>query len=264
MTLEERLETRPPKKVRVRVTVLRGEDLAGDSIFDRLDPYCIVQVGPFKRFQTPTLNNAGTKPKWNHTGVLKYTDEPEINFSVYDYDKHSADDLVGNGTLTLHEFENGYEGPVQLMQSKRGIFKSEACQLVPGGKIFVKVAFDLEYPSMANSIAKRMVFPDELLFELTQGSMWGHEHLMLGEKFREVLEQASQGLRYALKLGGFTIKCQAQKGISTQARCLKVSKKRFHEFLQHTSREARMTSQVGCGRQLARAYSLMAAYNPNQ
>merc|ERR1719311_809673 len=63
---------------------------------------------------------------------------------------------------------------------------------------------------------------------------------MLGEKFREVLEQASQGLKYKLTLGDFCIRCQVQKGISTQARCLKVSRKRFHQFLQYCARDDQM------------------------
>jgi hypothetical protein len=106
MVLTERLETRPPLKIRVNVTVERGENLAGDSIWDRLDPYCIVKVGAFKIFKTPTINNAGTKPKWNYTGILKWDDgvDKNIDFEVYDYDKYSADDLVGIGQLKYHQF----------------------------------------------------------------------------------------------------------------------------------------------------------------
>merc|ERR1719174_3247001 len=43
-SLIERLESLPPKKIRIRVTVERGDRLAGNSIFDKLDPYCIVRL----------------------------------------------------------------------------------------------------------------------------------------------------------------------------------------------------------------------------
>eukprot|EP00746_Dinoflagellata_sp_MGD_P021341 gnl/MRDRNA2_/MRDRNA2_149822_c0_seq1.p1 gnl/MRDRNA2_/MRDRNA2_149822_c0~~gnl/MRDRNA2_/MRDRNA2_149822_c0_seq1.p1 ORF type:complete len:679 (+),score=142.57 gnl/MRDRNA2_/MRDRNA2_149822_c0_seq1:82-2037(+) len=243
MILIERLETRPPRKIRVNVTIERGENLAGDSIWDRLDPYCIVKVGAFKQFRTPTINNAGTKPKWNHTGILKWDDgvDNNIDFEVYDYDKYSADDLVGIGQLKYHQFENGsYKGPVQLLQSKKGVFKSEKMTMVPGGTIYVKIDFDLEYPDTSNTRPNKMVFPDEVLMELHARTMFGHEQLLLGDRFREVLEKASDGLRYKLSLGDFRICCQFQKGLATTARVLKVSRRRFMQFLQHSCREEAM------------------------
>lgn len=240
MIFTERLETRPPRKIRVKVTVERGENLAGDSIWDRLDPYCLVKVGDFKRFQTPTINNAGTKPKWNHTGILKWDDDQVIDFEVYDYDKYSADDLVGQGQLKLHQFENGYSGAVKLMQRKKGVFKSDKMTLVPGGTIYVSIDFDLEYPDMSNARPKRMTFPDELIMELHEKSMWGHEQLMLGDRYREVLEKASDVTKYRLNLTPFRICCQYQKGLATTARVLKVSRRRFFQFLQVSNREDAM------------------------
>ena len=47
-------------------------------------------------------------------------------------------------------------------------------------------------------------------------------------------------LRYKLSLGDFRICCQSQKGLATRARVLKVSRRRFMQFLQHTNREDAM------------------------
>jgi hypothetical protein len=129
---------------------------------------------------------------------------------------------------------------VQLLQSKKGVFKSEKMTMVPGGTIHVKVEFDLEYPDTSNSIPNKMVFPDEMIIELHPKTMYGHENLLLGDRYREVLEKASDGLRYRLSLGNFRICCQAQKGLATTARVLKVSRRRFMQFLQHSNREEAM------------------------
>lgn len=53
MTLIEKPESRVPKRTRIHVILERAEKLAGNSIFDKLDPYVIVKLGEYKRFQTP-------------------------------------------------------------------------------------------------------------------------------------------------------------------------------------------------------------------
>ena len=67
---------------------------------------------------------------------------------------------------------------------------------VPGGTIYIAAEFDLEYPDTSNSIPRKMFFPDEVLMELHENSIYGHEQLMLGDRYRDQLEKAADGIKY--------------------------------------------------------------------
>lgn len=235
--LVERLENIPPKKVRIRIFVERAEKLAGDSIWDKLDPYCIVMLGDFKRFQTPVLWNVGPNPKWEYPGVLKYDGEKTLEFKVMDHDKFSADDLCGNGTISIDELEDGCVTKVELTRPKRGIFKSEQTLEEPAGRVVIHVKWDYEKATALTVKPKERSFPDQVLFTLTERDCWGHEQLLLESLFKRTLEQASAGSKYALHLGNFMVVGASPKGVSEVTTCLKVSKKRFKEFIRQCARE---------------------------
>jgi hypothetical protein len=86
---------------------------------------------------------------------------------------------------------------------------------------------------------------------------------MLGDQYREVLEKASDGLKYQLGLGEFRVCCPVEKGLATTARVLKVSRRRFMQFLQHSNREEAMktialnTSVEQCNRMKERVWKLI-------
>lgn len=235
--LTERLENLPPRKVRIRVFVERAERLAGDSIFDKLDPYCIVKLGDFSRCQTPVLWNVGVNPKWDYQGVLKYSGEKELEFTVNDYDRHSADDLCGNGVLPLEGVEDGTRWEVDLFRPKRGIFKSEQTLEEPAGKLYVTIRWDFEKITALVRTPKEKTFHDQVLFDLKEQDCWGHENLVLGPLFERTLEQASSGMRYALSLGKMRVVATVFKGITENCTCWKISRKRFLEFIKQCSRE---------------------------
>merc|ERR1719359_1494145 len=68
----------------MKVEVLRAKDLKGGSFFDKLDPYCKVQVsGTDVELKTPVLNNAGNNPVWNFSGEVTYIslDEEGLKFT---------------------------------------------------------------------------------------------------------------------------------------------------------------------------------------
>lgn len=238
--LVERLEHIPPKKVRIRVFVERAEKLAGDSIWDKLDPYCIVKLGDFKRFQTPVLWNVGPNPKWEYQGVLTYSgtpDELNLEFTVMDHDKFSADDLCGNGSIPLEGLEDGLV-KVDLTRPKRGIFKSEQTLEEPAGKVIIHVKWDYEKITAASRTPKERYFPDQVLFTLKDRDCWGHEQLLLESLFKRTLEQASSGLKYALHLGDFrVVGASPGKGVNEICTCFKVTRKRFMEFIKQCARE---------------------------
>mmetsp|Transcript_102261 Transcript_102261/g.186884 ORF Transcript_102261/g.186884 Transcript_102261/m.186884 type:complete len:787 (-) Transcript_102261:173-2533(-) len=238
--LVERLDSIPPKKVRIRLFVERAEKLAGDSIWDKLDPYCIVKLGDFKRFQTPVLWNVGPNPKWEYPGVLKYDgtpDETHLEFTVMDHDQFSADDLCGNGSIPIDDLEDGMVTKVELTRPKRGIFKSEQTLEEPAGRVIIHVKWDYEKVTSLTVKPKERLFPDQVLFTLTEKDCWGHENLLLGSLFKRTLEQASSGLKYALHLGELRIVGASPKGVNETTTCLKVSRKRFEEFIKQCARE---------------------------
>lgn len=235
--LVEKLDALPPKKVRVRVYIKKAENLAGDSVFDKLDPYCICKLGDFKRFQTPVLRNVGPNPKFDYNGVLQFSNEEFLEFTIMDHDKYSADDLCGSGSIACSELDDGWTGVVQLTRPKRGIFKAEDTLEEPAGKLFITVNWDYEKVSALTRMPKEKIWPDQELFVLKEQECWGHEHIMLQNIFMRTLEQAATHLPYTMQLSNIRVLGAVQRGGSTTVSCWKVSKQRFMEFVRHTGRE---------------------------
>jgi len=237
ITMTEKLDALPPKKVRIRVEIKKAEKLAGDSIFDKLDPYCICKLGDFKRFQTPVLWNVGPNPKFDFKGVLTYSNEETLEFTVMDHDTYSADDLCGSGSIPTSELYDGWTGAVQLTRPKRGIFKAEDSLEEPAGKVFIRVTWDFEKVSALTRTPKKRTWPDQELFILGEEACWGHEHIMLQNLFMRTLEQAASGMPYTLELTNIRVLGAVQRGGNTMVSCWKASKPRFVEFVKHTGRE---------------------------
>jgi len=237
VTLTERLESLPPKKVRINCHIERAEKLAGDSIFDKLDPYCIVKMGDFKRFQTPVMNNAGPNPKFDYEGVLTYSGEEEMEFTVMDHDRFSSDDLCGNGVIKVRDLPDGWHGKVELKRPKRGIYKSDSTHEEDAGRVVITVKWDFEKITSASVKPKTKTFEDQVLFELGPSDCWGHEHLMLGSLFRKMLEQAAHGMKYWIQLGEFKVVGCTPKGVTEVCTAWKVTRKRFNEFITSCSRQ---------------------------
>jgi len=232
------LESLPPKKVRVNVHLIRAEKLAGDSFFDKLDPYCVVKLGDFKRFQTPVMWNVGTNPEFDYEGVLTYSGEPELEFTVMDHDRFSADDLCGNGVLPLEGINDGWQGKVDLKRPKRGIYKSDSEHEEDAGRVVVKIKWDFQPITAGLVQPKERTFEDQVLFELTEKDCWGHEALMLGMRdFKRTLEQASHNMKYALQLGDWRVVGASPKGITEICTSWKVTQKRFFEFVKQCAKE---------------------------
>lgn len=243
LELVERLDSIPPKKIRIRVLIEKGERLAGDSILDKLDPYCIVKLGDFKRFQTPILMDVGSNPVWQHTGVLRYDNESTLDFTCFDYDKWSADDLVGNGSLDLTNLHDGWRGKIKLTQPKRGIFKADSTMEVPAGTLYVSVHFDFEPPSTKTVAQKQRSFPDVMLYRLCEGDTWGEEDIMLDGSFRRTLETAAEGTKYNLRIGRdgdprpFRLICGSETNSTEGGSCVKVTRRSFLKFIHQCSRQ---------------------------
>jgi hypothetical protein len=226
--LVERLENLPPKRVRIKIHIEKAEKLAGDSIFDKLDPYCIVKMGSFKRFQTPVMWNVGPNPKFEYDGMLTYDQERDLEFTVMDHDRFSADDLCGNGVINVQELpDKGFKGVVQLTRPKRGIYKSDSTHEEPAGRVYVEITWDTEPITAASRKPKEKLFEDQVIFELKDQDCWGHEYIMLGPLFKRTLEQASHGMKYSLQISDFRVVGGSPNGVSEICSVWKLQRRRF-------------------------------------
>jgi len=238
ITLTEKLDALPPKKVRIRVHIIKATNLAGDSIFDKLDPYVVCKLGDFKKFQTPVLWNVGSSPKIDFTGVLTFASESEeLSFTVMDRDQYSADDLCGTGSVSCKTLPDGWTGAVQLTRPKKGIFKSEDSLDEPAGKLFIKIKYDYEKVSALTRTPKSKSWRDQELFSLSEQDCWGHEQIMLQDLFMRTLEQAASQTTYMLQLSNIRLIGGAKRGGSSGVSVWKCLKPRFIDFVKHTGRE---------------------------
>jgi len=238
--LTEKLDALPPKKKRMRIFLDKAEKLAGDSIFDKLDPYCIVKLGEFKRFQTPVMWNVGVNPQFEYQGVLTFSDEEELEIIVMDYDKFSADDLCGSCTVKVSDLQDGWYGKVELHRPKRtlGAGKDDEQMMEPAGKIFFGVRYDYEKISSLTKQARERSWPNQVLFNLGAQEAWGHEMIMLGSVFGKTLEGAANATPFSLELSNFRLIGGYQKGgANEKITLLKASKKRFVDFVRKSQRE---------------------------
>mmetsp|Transcript_32104 Transcript_32104/g.70257 ORF Transcript_32104/g.70257 Transcript_32104/m.70257 type:complete len:760 (+) Transcript_32104:48-2327(+) len=235
--LAEKLESLPPKKVRLRVFIEKAEGLAGDSFFDKLDPYCIAKLGDFKRIQTPALRNAGVNPRWEYNGVMSYAGEQTLEFTVMDQDQYSADDLCGAGVLLVSKLEDGWKGKVELTRPKRGMFTSEETLEEPAGKLFVTIRWDFEKISALTRTPKERTWTGQTLFHFRVSECWGHEHLMLGALFKRTLEQATHNMPYTLTLDNLRVVAEPPLGEEGSCICWKVTRRRFADFIRCCGRE---------------------------
>eukprot|EP00928_Gymnodinium_smaydae_P087941 TRINITY_DN72112_c0_g1_i1.p1 TRINITY_DN72112_c0_g1~~TRINITY_DN72112_c0_g1_i1.p1 ORF type:complete len:783 (+),score=227.59 TRINITY_DN72112_c0_g1_i1:91-2439(+) len=235
--LTERVDLIPPKKVRLRVYLEKAENLAGDSWLDKLDPYCIVKLGEYKRFQTPVLWNVGPNPKFDYNGCLQYKDEKELEITVMDHDKYSADDLCGTGVLKLDEVHDGWKGKVQLYAPASGMFKSDDAEDEEAGKVYVTIKYDYEKVTAATKVPKQRSWENLPLFQLKLHDVWGSEQIMMGHMFKKTLENCSNQLTYQVALDNFRLYGAITRGAQETCVFWKVSKRKFQEFVKHCGRE---------------------------
>mmetsp|Transcript_11914 Transcript_11914/g.20426 ORF Transcript_11914/g.20426 Transcript_11914/m.20426 type:complete len:776 (-) Transcript_11914:60-2387(-) len=239
VTLIEKPESRTPKRTRIHIMLERAEKLAGNSIFDKLDPYVIVKLGEYKRFQTPVQWNMGVNPFFNYDGTLTFNGEEEVTFTVMDYDKFTADSLCGSCTIPVNTLTDGYNGKADLYRPKSSvnmISSTDSDLMEKAGKIFFSVKWDYE---AFNPLIppKTKTWPDQVLFNLFQDSIWGHERLMLQNVFMKALQGAASSTKYRLELSNFSIRAAELKGTDDRCVVMKIANNRFLDFVKKSQRE---------------------------
>jgi len=220
VTLTEQLDALPPRKVRIKIHLDKAEKLAGSSIFDKLDAYCLVKMGEHKRFQSPVQWNVGVNPIFDYSGVLTYNQEEDITFMVMDHDKFSADDLCGSCTLKVSDLYDGWKGKVELQRPKRslGMWKEDELAMESAGKLFFSVSWDYEKVSSLMRTPKEKTWHQQVVFTLKKNDGWGFEQVMLGSIFKRTLEQAASTLPFLLNLDNFELVGGQMKGDNDKIR----------------------------------------------
>lgn len=119
-------ELKGANRTRLRVKVVRAENLRAADIGGKSDPYCIVHVAgqhedashpPFKTdIQKKTL-----APVWNQEHVFDAcTLTEELFFEVFDHDDGKKDDSLGSIIVSPFEFRpDGFKGHFLLGEKKR-------------------------------------------------------------------------------------------------------------------------------------------------
>lgn len=239
VTLIEKPESRTPKRTRIHIMLERAEKLAGNSIFDKLDPYVIVKLGEYKRFQTPVQWNTGVNPFFNYDGTLTFNGEEEVTFTVMDYDKFTSDSSCGSCTIPVHTLTDGYNGKADLYRPKSSVnmmSSTDSDLMEKAGKLFFSVKWDYE---AFNPLIppKTKTWPDQVLFNLFQDSIWGHERLMLQNVFMRALQGAASSTKYRLELANFSIRAAELKGTEDRCVVMKIANSRFIDFIKKSQRE---------------------------
>lgn len=239
VTLIEKPESRTPKRTRIHIMLERAEKLAGNSIFDKLDPYVIVKLGEYKRFQTPVQWNTGVNPFFNYDGTLTFNGEEEVTFTVMDYDKFTSDSLCGSCTIPVHTLTDGYNGKADLYRPKSSVnmmSSTDSDLMEKAGKLFFSVKWDYE---AFNPLIppKTKTWPDQVLFNLFQDSIWGHERLMLQNVFMRALQGAASSTKYRLEPANFSIRAAELKGTEDRCVVMKIANSRFIDFIKKSQRE---------------------------
>ncbi|EEQ98478.1 Elicitor-responsive protein, putative, partial [Perkinsus marinus ATCC 50983] len=104
----------------VRVEVRHARNLHDTEVFGKMDPYCVVMLGPGKKFKTRVQKDVGSNPTWNETAILQYSMEPEMAFKVMDKESIKDDDFVGSATVSMAAVASSgrWSGDLALYRSK--------------------------------------------------------------------------------------------------------------------------------------------------
>merc|ERR1719193_587394 len=86
---------------------LAAMDLNGQS-----DPYCKIQYGDVSR-KTDIVKRS-LNPKWNRYFVFEVKEEeeklPALQFTIFDYDVASADDIIGKNKINISPMWELFDG----------------------------------------------------------------------------------------------------------------------------------------------------------
>lgn len=109
------------------IKILKANLSRDTEVLGKMAPYCLISVNNLKS-KTTVKKNYGKTPEWFETFSFVAKIGDEVNLKVWDKDAVTADDLVGEGTLTVKkehinmkycfwvplQFKNKNSGQIQI------------------------------------------------------------------------------------------------------------------------------------------------------
>jgi hypothetical protein len=93
--------TTPLQRGSLTVTLHEAKNLPKMDTFGKADPYAVINIGK-ECFKTETVNNT-FNPVWNYTFKINTYKGEDILVEIYDADKFSRDELIGQKNINLRE-----------------------------------------------------------------------------------------------------------------------------------------------------------------
>jgi hypothetical protein len=228
--------------------------LSGAGFFEKLNPYLVVRLSPQKRFQTRNMMNGGKDPYFNHTGILVFDGEPGLEFTVYNFNDYTTHDVLGNGFIPAEQFTSptGFEGEVQLTKPvSTSIWQTKTKANEPAGVLLVQVTWGavLGFRSVTKHVEPRKrTFEQVNLLDLgptgTNGTIFGHEQILLGDSFITNLRRSTIPLGFELTLSNFSMKAKQEGPRMTKSTCIRIPRHSFEVFINRQNKQKDMLTEA--------------------
>ncbi|KAI3949631.1 hypothetical protein MKW98_020953 [Papaver atlanticum] len=133
----------------LEIMLVDAQGLPESDVVGKMDPYVLIQYKTHK-LKSYVAKGQGSNPVWNEKFTL-WVDYPEPNghydvrFKIFDRDTLSADDLIGETTISVKDIvELGVEkGKATVEPRKYSVFESKNGELTAGraGDVHVGLTF---------------------------------------------------------------------------------------------------------------------------
>lgn len=104
--------------------VKSATQLEAKDIHEVADPYCVVYLDNIKVMKTKYVRNT-VDPVWDEKSgmVIKEGENQELKFQVYDKDRFTRDDFIGEVSITIAEVIEGkiLDRSLVLMRNDRSV-----------------------------------------------------------------------------------------------------------------------------------------------
>merc|ERR550532_3111232 len=121
----------------ISIDIIAARDLVKADTFGKSDPF--VKVSAFSTSYTTCTIMKTLEPKWNeHVEMTFFNDPKSIKFEVFDWDRNTKDDPIGDCTFEITDDfyapnHDGFHGKLKLENAKKGELwiKVVARKLIP-------------------------------------------------------------------------------------------------------------------------------------
>ncbi|KAI3985129.1 hypothetical protein MKX01_027215 [Papaver californicum] len=120
------------------IMLVDAQGLSESDVVGKMDPYVLIQYKKHK-LKSYVAKGQGGNPVWNEKLTL-WVDYPEpdgqynVGFKIFDRDTFSADDLIGETTISVKDIValGADKGEAMVEPRKYGVFESKNGKLTQG------------------------------------------------------------------------------------------------------------------------------------